>query len=236
MRYGMEFLLAHCRIVIDLRKKKEKKTPFTIPHSHKISLNWARRESRCPYALCANIWLITRDLGQKKLPAMIVWKKKSQKSHHLALDQWITTDWANNEVANCWKRRENLHKNEMTAVISKLKHEIWKGKKGATSLFLLWSIWWYYGDQKNNISHLYHPYQLSSKILAPNLWRESKICSKLKFFGPNPNHYQPALKPPPRFPQDKDRNQKHMKKIVWDCDHYPIILFFTLFLPLPYSF
>merc|ERR1712156_281742 len=35
MRYGMEFLLAHCRIVIDLRKKeeKEKKTPFTIPHS-----------------------------------------------------------------------------------------------------------------------------------------------------------------------------------------------------------
>jgi len=68
--------------------------------------------------------------------------------------------------------------------------------------------------KKNNISHLYHPYQLSSKILAPNLWRESKICSKLKFFGPNPNHYQPALKPPPRFPQDKDRNQKHMKKIV----------------------
>merc|ERR1712228_348509 len=44
------------------------------------------------------------------------------KSHHLALDQWIT-DWANNR-SSCWKRRENLHKNEMTAVISKLKHEI----------------------------------------------------------------------------------------------------------------
>jgi len=115
-----------------------------------------------------------------------------------------------------------------------MKYE--REKKGATSLFLLWSIWWYYGDQKNNISHLYHPYQLSSKILAPNLWRESKICSKLKFFGPNPNHYQPALKPPPRFPQDKDRNQKHMKKIVWDCDHYPIILFFYSLSPSPLLF
>ena len=60
-----------------------------------------------------NLFSFYRDFGQKKLPAMIVWKKNQiPKSHHLALDQWIT-DWANNR-SSCWKRRENLHKNEVS--------------------------------------------------------------------------------------------------------------------------
>jgi len=47
-------------------------------------------------------------------------------------------------------------------------------------------------------------------VWPPNHWRESNICSKLKFLDQNLNrhHSPPALKPPPRFsPRQEKKNQ-----------------------------
>lgn len=69
-------------------------------------------------------------------------------------------------------------------------------------------------------------------VWPPNHWRESNICSKLKFLDQNLNrhHSPPALKPPPRFlPVKKKSNQNTRRKFVSDCDQYPLI-FVSVFL------
>jgi len=97
MRYGMEFLLAHCRIVIDLRKKEEKEKNTLYNSAFSQNLIELSKE-RIKMSLC----LMCKHLADNKRPrpkeiaCHDSLKKKSQKSHHLALDQWITTDWANN--------------------------------------------------------------------------------------------------------------------------------------------
>lgn len=76
-------------------------------------------------------------------------------------------------------------------------------------------------------------------VWPPNHWRESNICSKLKFLDQNLNrhHSPPALKPPPRFSprQEKKSNQNTRRKFVSDCDQYPLI-FVSVFLILLLSF
>jgi hypothetical protein len=76
-------------------------------------------------------------------------------------------------------------------------------------------------------------------VWPPNHWRESNICSKLKFLDQNLNrhHSPPALKPPPRFSprQEKKIKSKYKKKIclrLWSisvnfcfCLSYSLIVF-----------
>lgn len=53
-------------------------------------------------------------------------------------------------------------------------------------------------------------------VWPPNHWRESNICSKLKFLDQKPEpSFTPALKPPPRFPPSRKKsNQNTRRKFV----------------------
>lgn len=141
-------------------------------------------------------------LGQKKLPAMIVWKKIS-KSHHLALDHWktdslslLTLTWPIRQEAVGLKEKISTKTRWRSSF---LKIERWKKKKRNSSYVLLL---WFGGRQKmtNNPkkkSTSFYPITSSAEqqlVWPPNHWRESNICSKLKFLDQNLNRHH---SPPP---------------------------------------
>lgn len=142
-------------------------------------------------------------LGQKKLPAMIVWKKNLKKSPSCirSLENWLlisTYSHLAHQTRSCWIKRENLHKNEMTVVILKLNDERRKKKRNSSYVLLLW----FGGRQKmtNNPKkkiNIFLPLTSSAEqqlVWPPNHWRESNICSKLKFLDQNLNRHH---SPPP---------------------------------------
>lgn len=179
-------------------------------------------------------------LGQEKLPAMIVWKKKNLKkspSCIRSLDNWLlisTYSHLAHQTRSCWIKRENLHKNEMTVVILKLNDE--RKKKEILVMYFYCDLVADKNDEKSGKKiNIFSPLTSSAEqqlVWPPNHWRESNICSKLKFLDQNLNrhHSPPALKPPPRFlPVKKKSNQNTRRKFVSDCDQYPLI-FVSVFL------
>lgn len=141
-------------------------------------------------------------LGQKKLPAMIVWKKNLKKSPSCirSLENWLlisTYSHLAHQTRSCWIKRENLHKNEMTVVILKLNDERRKKKEILVMYFycdLVADKKWRIIRKKINI---FLPLTSSAEqqlVWPPNHWRESNICSKLKFLDQNLNRHH---SPPP---------------------------------------
>ena len=132
---------------------------------------------------------------------------------------------------------------QMTVVILKLNDERRKKKEILVMYFYCdlvadkkWRI-----IRKKNIN-IFLPHTSSAEqqlVWPPNHWRESNICSKLKFLDQNLNrhHSPPALKPPPRFSprQEKKIKSKYKKKIclrLWSisvnfcfCLSYSLIVF-----------
>lgn len=140
-------------------------------------------------------------LGQKKLPAMIVWKKIS-KSHHLALDHWKTDSLS--LLTLTWPiRQEAVGLKEKISTKTRWRSSFWnwtmKEKKRNSSYVLLL---WFGGRQKmtNNPKkkiNIFLPLTSSAEqqlVWPPNHWRESNICSKLKFLDQNLNRHH---SPPP---------------------------------------
>merc|ERR1712156_1105401 len=124
------------------------------------------------------------------------------------------------QTRSCWnEKRENLHKNEMTAIVLKLKDE----RK-------------LYRDLKRKLEKksLHHPKSLSSSanFLAPYTkpLERKRSVSVVSFFGPNvePSSLLPRPKTAtPVVPSSRKNSKQHkMKKFVSDCDHYPLLFFF----------
>lgn len=164
-----------------------------------------------------------------------------------SLENWLlisTYSHLAHQTRSCWIKRENLHKNEMTVVILKLNDERRKKKEILVMYFYCDLVadkkWRIIRKKKLNI---FLPLTSSAEqqlVWPPNHWRESNICSKLKFLDQNLNrhHSPPALKPPPRFSprqEKKKSNQNTRRKFVSDCDQYPLI-FVSVFLILLLSF
>lgn len=81
-------------------------------------------------------------LGQEKLPAMIVWKKKFSKSHHLALDHWITDSLS--LLTLTWPiRQEAVGLKEKISTKTRWRSSFWnwtmkEKKRNSSYVLLLW--------------------------------------------------------------------------------------------------
>lgn len=122
----------------------------------------------------------------------------------------------------------------MTVVILKLNDE--RKKKEILVMYFYCDLVADKNDEKSEKKiNIFSPLTSSAEqqlVWPPNHWRESNICSKLKFLDQNLNrhHSPPALKPPTRFlPVKKKSNQNTRRKFVSDCDQYPLI-FVSVFL------
>jgi len=120
----------------------------------------------------------------------------------------------------------------MTAVIFKLKDET-NEKKIVPSTSMIW--WPGNGNQENPRKKLITFPSLIIIIInraatfkAPNLWRESKICSKLTFFGPKvePSSLLPHPKTAtPVWTPVKEKNQNTKWKICLRLWSLSVIIF-----------
>lgn len=138
-----------------------------------------------------------------------------------SLDNWLlisTYSHLAHQTRSCWIKRENLHKNEMTVVILKLNDE--RKKKEILVMYFYCDLVADKNDEKSEKKiNIFSPLTSSAEqqlVWPPNHWRESNICSKLKFLDQNLNrhHSPPALKPPTRFlPVKKKIKSKYKKKI-----------------------
>jgi len=127
-------------------------------------------------SLCLMLKHLADDkwLGQKKLPAMIVWKKIS-KSHHLALDHWKTDSLS--LLTLTWPiRQEAVGLKEKISTKTRWRSSFWnwtmKEKERNSSYVLLL---WFGGRQKwriirKKIQHLFTPYIIS--------WATTCLASK----------------------------------------------------------
>lgn len=120
-------------------------------------------------------------LGQKKLPAMIVWKKIS-KSHHLALDHWKTDSLS--LLTLTWPiRQEAVGLKEKISTKTRWRSSFWnwtmkEEKRNSSYVLLLW----FGGRQKmtNNPKknqHLFTPlhHQLSNNLFGLQTIGENQI-------------------------------------------------------------
>lgn len=139
-------------------------------------------------------------LGQKKLPAMIVWKKIS-KSHHLALDHWKTDSLS--LLTLTWPiRQEAVGLKEKISTKTRWRSSFWnwtmKEKKEILVMYFYCDLVADKNDEKSEKKiNIFSPLTSSAEqqlVWPPNHWRESNICSKLKFLDQNLNRHH---SPPP---------------------------------------
>jgi len=176
-------------------------------------------------------------LGQKKLPAMIVWKKIS-KSHHLALDHWKTDSLS--LLTLTWPiRQEAVGLKEKISTKTRWRSSFWnwtmKEKKRNSSYVLLL---WFGGRQKWRIirkkSTSFYPlhHQLSNNLFGLQTIGENQISVvSLSFWTKTWTviiHPRPKTATPV-FPRQEKSNQNTRRKFVSDCDQYPLI-FVSVFL------
>jgi len=120
-------------------------------------------------------------LGQKKLPAMIIWKeKKSQKVTILHYLTGTLTPYLNlshltkgHQTRSCWNKKEKIFTK------TRWRPSFWNWKMNE-SYIVIWNENWEKPEKKPS---LHHPKSLlsSANFLAPH-WRESKICLCSKLF------------------------------------------------------
>jgi len=120
-------------------------------------------------------------LGQKKLPAMIIWKeKKSQKVTILHYLTGTLTPYLNlshltkgHQTRSCWNKKEKIFTK------TRWRPSFWNWKMNESYIV----IWNENREKSEKNPSLHHPKSLlsSANFLAP-YWRESKICLCSKLF------------------------------------------------------
>jgi len=122
-------------------------------------------------------------LGQKKLPAMIIWKKKSQKVTILHYLTGTLTPYLNlsqhtkgYQTRSCWNKKEKI----FTKTRWRLSFWNWKMNE---SYIMIWNENWEKSEKKHLFTNQnsYHHQQIFWHP-TPNHWRESKICLCSKLF------------------------------------------------------
>lgn len=153
-------------------------------------------------------------LGQKKLPAMIIWKKKSQKVTILHYLTGTLTPYLNlqhltkgHQTRSCWNKKEKIFTK------TRWRPSFWNWKMNESYIV----IWNENREKSEKKPSLHHPKSLlsSANFFWHHIGENQRSVSVVSFFGPNvePSSLLPRPKTAtPVVPSSRKKFKQHKMK------------------------